>query len=371
MPRVQNFDCMREANPFSRRDFLEKFAVGSLGAALATGIFESALARPGASEEAIKRTGAATPASAPKKFVPVMITPFTKNGKVDFDALSRLTDFYRAAGVKGYFANCQSSEMYFLTPEERLAITSHVVKRVNGAMPVVSTGSFGGTLEEKAEFTRKIYDTGVNAVILITSHFATKKENDDILTGNFDKFFALTGSIPLGTYECPAPYKRILTPAVFRHLLDSNRLVYHKDTTILFDKVKVKIEMVGNNKLEFYDACTANTTNSLQAGASGMSAISGNFYPEILIWMCNNATNPEKQAEVRYIQEQITKTEAVIGKNYPLSSKYFLQKRGLPIELITRKGNKPLTGRQVKGLDDTYKVFLGWCDYLGITPARV
>jgi 4-hydroxy-tetrahydrodipicolinate synthase len=362
---------MREANPFSRREFIEKFAVGSLGAALATGFFESTFAQTTVPAESFEWSSAGMPEPTPKKFVPVMITPFTKNGKVDFDVLSMLTDFYRAAGVKGYFANCQSSEMYFLTPEERLAVTSHVVKRVNGALPVVSTGSFGSTLEEKAEFTKKIFQTGVNAVILITSHFATKRESDDLLVGNFDKFFALTGSIPLGTYECPAPYKRILTPAVFRHLLDSNRLVYHKDTTIVFDKVKAKIEMAGTNKLEFYDACTANTMNSLQAGASGMSAISGNFYPEILVWMCNNATNPEKQKEVKYIQEQLTKTEMVIGKNYPLSSKYFLQKRGLPIELITRKGNKPLTAKQVKGLDDTYRVFLGWCDYLGIKPATV
>ncbi len=86
-----------------------------------------------------------------------------------------------AAGVKGYFANCQSSEMYFLSPDERLAITRNVVQRVNGRMPVVATGSFGKSLVEKAEFARKIYQAGIDAVIMITGHFAGKRESDEIL----------------------------------------------------------------------------------------------------------------------------------------------------------------------------------------------
>jgi 4-hydroxy-tetrahydrodipicolinate synthase len=361
---------MTEEFNSSRRMFLEKIAVGTLGFAMTGVMGETVVAGMGGRIGSVTDTTTGKPFHSDKKFVPVMITPYLKSGQIDYDCLSRLTDFYMAAGVKGFFANCQSSEMYFLTPEERLAITSHVMKHVNGRMPVVATGSFGRTIEEKAEFTKKIYQTGINAVIMITSHFAGKRQSDDVLIRNCEKFFALTGKIPLGTYECPAPYKRILTPYVFDYLLKTDRLVYHKDTTINFGKVKAKIDLAKNSNLEFYDACTANTMNSLQAGAKGMSAISGNFYPEILVWMCNNATNPEKQEDVRYMQDQLTKTELVIGKNYPLSSKYFLRKRGLPIELITRKANKPLTSKQQLALDDTYQVFLGWCDRLGIEPAK-
>jgi 4-hydroxy-tetrahydrodipicolinate synthase len=362
---------MKDENKSSRRIFLEKIAAGTIGVALSTAIGEKSFAGNVNHPEPMKKRNDDSPFQSDKKFIPVMITPFKQNGKVDFDALSRLTDFYMAAGVKGYFANCQSSEMYLLSNEERLAVTRHVVKRVNGAMSVVSTGSFGDSIEEKAEFAKRIYCTGINAVIMITSHFAKRRESDDVLIRNCEKFFDLTDNIPLGTYECPQPYKRILTPYAFKYLLGTNRLIYHKDTTIAFDKVKVKIDLALNSKLEFYDACTANTTNSLQEGARGMSAISGNFYPEILVWMCNNATNPDKQNDVKYMQEQITKTESVIARNYPLSSKYFLHKRGLPIEIISRKSARSLTTKQQNGLDETYKVFLGWCDRLGIEPAKI
>ena len=65
-----------------------------------------------------------------KKFVPVMITPFNLKAKVDLDAVSALIDFYLAAGVKGFFANCLSSEMFSISEDERLELTSHVVKYV-------------------------------------------------------------------------------------------------------------------------------------------------------------------------------------------------------------------------------------------------
>ncbi len=148
-------------------------------------------------------------------------------------------------------------------------------------------------------------------------------------------------------------------------------MMNHNDTTIIFEKVKEKIDLVGNNKLEFYDACVANTMYSLQAGARGMSAISGNLYPEIIVWMCNNSTNPDRQEDVKYMQAQLTKTEDILGKNYPLSAKYFLHKRGVPIEIISRTNTVPLTADQTQAWDDTSKVLLGWCDRLGIRPAQV
>jgi len=344
----------------SRRSFVGKLAAGLLGTTIA-------------GNATAKMTSARTNRdfASGKKFVPVMVTPYKQNGGIDLDGLSKLMDFYAAAGVKGYFANCNSSEMYSLTGEERLSLARHVVKRVNGAVSVVATGSFGDTLKDKAEFSKKIYHTGINAVILITSHFAKADESDDAMIKNLETFLDLTDNIPMGTYECPAPYKRILTPYAFKYLLNTNRLIYHKDTTIDFEKVKAKIELAKNTRLEFYDACIANTMYSLQAGAKGISPICGNFYPEIVAWMCANSTNPNRQEDVKFIQAEIARTENIIGQAYPLSAKYFLNKRGVPIEISSRVNPDPLTTAQKQALDEVYTHFLGWCERVGIKPAAI
>ncbi|MBD0296146.1 MAG: dihydrodipicolinate synthase family protein [Flavisolibacter sp.] len=307
-----------------------------------------------------------------KKFVPVMITPFNLKAKVDLEVVSRLIDFYLAAGVKGFFANCLSSEMFSISEDERLELTRHVVDYVNGRVPVVATGSFGLTIEDKAEFTKRIYDTGIDAVILITGHYAKVEEGDEVLLRNFDKMLQLTSDIPLGLYECPAPYKRILSAEVFQKLLETNRFVYHKDTCIELAQVKAKLELIKeNSKLEFYDAHTPNAMYSLQWGAKGMSSISGNFYPEIMVWMCDHATDPNKQEEVSWLQSELTRVDPLIHQAYPMSAKYFLQKRGLPVRTISRSHILQLTPEQKQTLDQIYDHFLGWCERLKIKPVNV
>lgn len=306
-----------------------------------------------------------------KKFVPVMITPYNLKAKIDFDVLSQLIDFYLAAGVKGFFANCLSSEMFSISEEERLELTRHVVKYVNGRVPVVATGSFGWTIEDKAEFTKAIYDTGIDAVILITGHYAKVDDGDEVLLSNFEKMFGLTENIPLGLYECPAPYKRIVSPNVFKQLVDTNRLVYHKDTSILPENVKAKLDLVRDNPvLEFYDAHTPNALSSIREGARGMSSISGNFYPEVMAWICDHANDPSKKEEVEWLQAELTRVDPLIHQAYPMSAKYFLSKRGLPTRLISRSHILQLTNEQKATLDGIYDSFQHWCERLGIKQVK-
>ncbi|KAA2239069.1 dihydrodipicolinate synthase family protein [Chitinophaga agrisoli] len=301
-----------------------------------------------------------------KKFVPVMITPFNLKAQIDLGMVEHLIHFYLDAGVSGFFANCLSSEMYSISEDERLALTRHVVECVNGRVPVVATGSFGLTIEDKAEFTKKIYDTGVDSVIMITGHFANIDEPDSTLLQRFEKLFSLTHDIPLGLYECPAPYKRIITPEILQTLLATNRLVYHKDTSCNVENVRAKLAVTAGSNLEFYDAHTPNAVASMQMGAAGMSSISGNFYPEVLVWLCNNVNDESKQEDVRWIQSELQRVDPLIHIAYPLSAKYFLQLRGLPVRTISRAHALELTPEQKQTLQQIHRDFEGWCDRLQI-----
>ncbi|MFD1140654.1 dihydrodipicolinate synthase family protein [Larkinella insperata] len=357
---------MKAEKPISRRTLLECLTRTSLGIAVGAAPFQRQTLYAGNGRTQPDQRLVEPSQSDEKKFVPVMITPFDSHLKIDFDRLSMLIDFYLKAGAKGFFANCLSSEMYLLTNQERIDLTRHVVKHVGRKAAVVSTGSFGDTLEEKADFAKKIYDTGARGVILISSHFALANESDAVLEKNFERFLSLTNDIKVGTYECPVPYKRLLAPDVFRSLVSDKRLIYHKDTSEDIKNIEAKLALARGTQLEFYNAHTATAAESLQKGAKGMSPISGNFYPEIHSWLCQYANDPAKSAEVNWIQAEITRTEPIISKYYPLSSKYFLKKRGLPLELVCRAKAKSIPPEHLAVLDKTYDVFLGWCDRLGI-----
>jgi 4-hydroxy-tetrahydrodipicolinate synthase len=159
---------------------------------------------------------------------PVMLTPFKNNGAIDFGALEELVEFYLENGAKGLFANCLSSEMYLLSREERIVLTQNVVRLVNNRVPVISTGTFGGPLASQAEFIKRIYDTQVKAVIIITSQLVEPGDDDEKLLENLMILTELTAPIPLGTYECPVPFKRLLTPEIVFELASTGRFFFTK-----------------------------------------------------------------------------------------------------------------------------------------------
>lgn len=304
--------------------------------------------------------------SLPQGFIPVMLTPFKENGEIDFDGLTQLTELYLGAGAAGLFANCLSSEMYELTEDERLAITQHVVNVANGRVPVVATGTFGGAIAEQAEFAKKIYATGIQAVIVITSLIANEDESDEVFMARMHELLSLTPGVIFGLYECPVPYKRLITAENLGELAATGRVIYHKDTSLDLENVKAKIAATQGQVFGVYDAYMEHAVASLRAGSAGLSCIQGNFFPEMIVWLCNNVNNPEAQAGVQQIQDLLIQTMPVIHYAYPTVAKYYLQKRGFPISLYTRRKVEACTEEVKAEVDELFEMVNALSRQLGI-----
>jgi 4-hydroxy-tetrahydrodipicolinate synthase len=281
--------------------------------------------------------------SLPQGFIPVMLTPFSDSGEVDYEGLKALTEMYLEAGAAGLFANCLSSEMYELSAAERISVTQSVVDQVAGRVPVVATGTFGGPIEEQADFVKRIYQTGVQAVIVITSLLAEENEADEVFLGRARRLIELTDDIPLGFYECPVPYKRLIDSNLLAALLKTKRVVYHKDTCLDIEEVVRRIQVGENYRFGLYDAYMVNATASLRAGAAGLSCIQGNIYPELIVWICKHYNDPEKEEEVTRLQQFFVDSMDIVHSAYPIIAKYCLSKRGFPISLYTRRDVDELT----------------------------
>ncbi|RRB04370.1 dihydrodipicolinate synthase family protein [Larkinella rosea] len=289
--------------------------------------------------------------SLPRGFIPVMLTPFQETGAVDSATLAQLTEFYIEAGAAGLFANCLSSEMYELTEDERLAVTKLVVDQTAGRVPVVATGTFGGPIAQQADFIKRIYETGVQAVIVITSLIADADESDAVFLERMHELIALTDTIPLGFYECPVPYKRLINSDILKELLPTGRLIYHKDTCLDEAEVARRIAVGSGYKFGLYDAYMVNAVSSLRAGAAGLSCIQGNEFPELIVWLAANYDNADRQDDVNRVQQFFVDCMDLVHTAYPTIAKYTLQKRGLPISLYTRRDVGLLTTELQNDMD--------------------
>ncbi|HET8828543.1 MAG TPA: dihydrodipicolinate synthase family protein, partial [Pelobium sp.] len=272
----------------------------------------------------------------------------------------KLTEMYLKAGVTGLFANCLSSEMFELSDDERIDLVKHVVKVVDGEVPVVATGTFGGTVQKQADFVKRIYATNIKAVILISSLIAKEEESDTVFNARVHQLLELTPGVMTGFYECPVPYKRLLSSDQLASFINTGRVIYHKDTSLDIHQIKAKLEGVKNPDFGLYDAYMGHAVESLKAGSAGLSCIQGNFFPEMIVWLCNNFNNPSALNEVEAVQEFLCSNMDVMHNVYPVVAKYSLQKRGIPISTFSRRDVGDFSSSVKKGIE---KLFV---DYAGL-----
>jgi 4-hydroxy-tetrahydrodipicolinate synthase len=245
--------------------------------------------------------------------------------------------------------------MFELTDVERIQAIKHVINVVGGEVPVIATGTFGGAINKQADFVKSVNDTGVEAVIAITSLLAKEDDSDEVFDANVFDLLAQTDNIPLGFYECPVPYKRVLKPSQLRDFVETGRVIYHKDTSLELDQIKEKLALTKGFKFGLYDAYMAHAVESLRAGSAGLSCIQGNYFPELIVWLCDHYNDVSLKDEVNIVQQFIIDNMDVMHNVYPIVSKYFLQKRGLNISTYTRREVGMFTPQVIKEVESLFE----------------
>src|SRR5690606_23288019 len=231
---------------------------------------------------------------------------------------------------------------------------------------------FGGPVEKQADFVKRLYATGVEAVIVITNMLAGESESAELFDERFGQLLDATTGIPLGLYECPEPFKRVLSAEQLKRFVDTGRVIYHKDTCLDIEQVRAKLEATkGATDFGLYDAYMAHAVESLKAGSAGLSCIQGNYYPELIVWLCNHYDNEELADQVARVQQFFIDHMDVMHDVYPIVAKYFLQKRGLPISTFARKDAGVFDETVRKRMDSFYLQFRQLLEHIELIPNGV
>lgn len=265
----------------------------------------------------------------PDGVYPTMVTPFTDDNKVDYNGVLSILDWYSRNGVDGIFAICQSSEIFFLSFEERLELLKFIIKNLPKGMSIVASGHTADDLDTQIYEANAFINEGIDAYVFIANRFAKQDEDDSVFLRNYEKMVSSIPEIGLGVYECPYPYKRIMTPETLRQCALDGRLKFLKDTCCHIEEIKAKLAAVEGLGLKIYNANSATLLESLEAGCAGFSGVMANFHPEIYSWLCKNyKTEPEKAKEVQAFLAFASMTEC---QYYPVNAKYHLGLCGVDV----------------------------------------
>ena len=268
---------------------------------------------------------------------PVMITPYDKNGKIDYDAVKNIVNWYIEKGCKGIFAVCQSSEMWYLSLEERIELASKVVEFAAGRINVVASGHCGDTLEEQIAEINAISKTGIDGFVLVSNRFDIEQKGDDAWIADAEKVLSQVGcDIPFGIYECPVPYKRLLTPKILNWCKQTGRFQFIKDTCCDPDMLEERLELLNDSDIMLFNANAQTRLYSLRLGAAGYSGVMANIHPELYTWLCENINHEKADA----LQGYLAYTAFSESMTYPVTAKYHMNLIGIPMELDARSRDK-------------------------------
>lgn len=274
---------------------------------------------------------------------PTMITPYKKDGSVDYDTALKYVDWYFENGMTGIFAICQSSEIFYLTLEERVELNRRIYERAKylekqsgRAFTIVSSGHVSDSIEDQIKELNAVYASGTDAVILITNRLDINNEGDDVFIANAEKIIkALPTDTKFGLYECPYPYKRLVTPKILEWCKQTGGFYYMKDTCCDAETIAERCEILKGSDFALLNANCQTLLQSMRDGAKGYCGIMCNYHPELYKRLVNLFESDDKNADkLQSLLGTLGFTE--VGIPYPLSAKYHMCLLGIETELITR-----------------------------------
>ncbi len=253
---------------------------------------------------------------------PVMLTPFMPTGEIDYASLERLINWYEECGVDGLFAACQSSEIFFLTLEERENLVRFVKQHAH--VPVIASGHVSDDIGEQINELLRMRAAGADALILITNRLARQDDPSEVFMHNLQTILAaLPADVPLGFYECPYPYKRLISLEELKWCADSGRFYFMKDTCCNLDQIHQRLQVIEGSPLKLFNANTTTLLASLKAGAAGFSGVMMNFHPELYAWLMRSWKEQPEAAQM--VQDFLTMFSFIEMQVYPVNAKYHLQ----------------------------------------------
>ncbi|EFD7764016.1 dihydrodipicolinate synthase family protein [Escherichia coli] len=235
--------------------------------------------------------------------IPVMLTPFTADNKIDYLSLKRLIDWYIENGADALFAVCQSSEMQYLTLEERVELASFVVEYSQQRVPVIASGHISDDLEQQIQELNAMAATGIDALLM-----------------------SLPENMALGLYECPAPYRRLLTDEELLYCAQSGRFQILKDVSCDLPTVTRRVQLTQHTPMTIVNANAAIAWEAMLAGSKGFCGVFTNFHPDLYHWLwLEGKQHPEEAKQLAWFLSLSAVSENI---GYPKNAKIFHQQRG-------------------------------------------
>lgn len=208
-----------------------------------------------------------------------LITPFNRDGAIDFEGFRTLLDFQARHGTAAVLIMGSTGEVSMLSPEERRRVVSETVRHKTGDM-LFYYGCTGASTEGTIEYVRFAAAEGADGAIIAVPSYICPSEADAV------RYFldvADASPIPIGIYNNPPRVKTDLGADAVLRLAQHPNIVVDKEATARVAQIAQLCAARPDISLMCCDSPNLGLVVPLMAlGGHGTANMTGNLIPEEL-----------------------------------------------------------------------------------------
>lgn len=279
-----------------------------------------------------------------------LITPFNKDGSVDFAAFRTLLNFQEEHGASAILIMGSTGETSMLSPEEKKRIIVETAKMKTERMPIFF-GCTGNNTEATIANVRFAQDNGADGAILAAPAYICAPESD------IERFFlevADATDLPLGIYNNPPRVKSDLHWDHLLRIFKHPNYVVHKESTARVGQVAQILAGRPNVAVMCCDSPNLGlVVPTMSLGGHGTANMTGNIAPAELAtistpWTSYTEADNFKNAYLRLLP-LLHYTYSAIN---PVAVKSLMKALGMPAGDL----RKPLTSLEGEALSKGVRI---------------
>ena len=221
-----------------------------------------------------------------------LITPFTEDGAVDYESLTRLIDYQLDNGADFFCILATTGETPCLSLAEKAQIKSAIVRQVDGRVPILM-GCGGNNTAAVVEELKNGDFSGIDGILSVCPYY--NKPSQEGLYQHFKAIAAAT-ELPVVLYNVPGRTGINLKPETTCRLArDCKNIVAIKEASGSLEQVDEIIKYKPND-FEVISGDDALTFPMIACGAVGVISVIGNALPKEFSRMIRLEFNGEFEA---------------------------------------------------------------------------
>ncbi|MCT3673803.1 dihydrodipicolinate synthase family protein [Elizabethkingia anophelis] len=213
---------------------------------------------------------------------PAVLTPFTKDGEIDFDMFAKNTEAQIKAGVHGIILAGTLGEASALETEEKFELLKFAKAITDGRIPVILNLS-ENTTRSAVNYAKKAKELGADGLMLLPP-MRYKADNREVV--EYFKAVASATDLPILIYNNPVDYGIHVTLDMFDELINYPTIQAVKESTRDLANVTRMINRFGK-RIKILGGVDTICLETLMLGADGLVAGLVDAFPNETMAMYN------------------------------------------------------------------------------------